>query len=162
MHTILVPIDGSDHSFKALHIACDIAEKYSGRIALLYVLVDGKPADKLLGLTSAKKFTSSLMKTLAEQADQSPGHTSLETLKEVGESVLSQAENRVHYRGIDVHQLRMEYGNPVDHILMACERTRANTIVMGSRGVSRSTSSPFGSISNSVFAKAECTCISVK
>ena len=39
--TILVAIDGSDHSEKATHLAADIAKAYEADLVLLYVCPEG-------------------------------------------------------------------------------------------------------------------------
>ena len=38
MERILVALDGSDHSNKAVDLAADLAEKYGARLVLLHVL----------------------------------------------------------------------------------------------------------------------------
>lgn len=53
MSTVLVPMDGSDHAMKALHIACDLATKHGGRIALSNVLSEDVDATDLLALCAA-------------------------------------------------------------------------------------------------------------
>ncbi len=130
MHTILVPVDGSDHALKAITIACDLAEKYGGRIALLHVLAGDMSADK---------------------------HPEI-----AGQKILDEAESRVTRRGIDVDVLDLATGNPAECVLIAHRSSGASTIVMGCRGTRREGESAFGSVSSTVFERAECTCISVK
>ena len=43
MTGILVPFDGSKHSLKALHVACDLAEKYENKLFLLYIHSTRRP-----------------------------------------------------------------------------------------------------------------------
>ena len=83
-------------------------------------------------------------------------------LKEVGAKILDQAASKVRRRGIEADILAIEVGEPAESILIAHKRTGASTIVMGCRGVSKSNASSFGSVSNTVFEKAACTCLSVK
>ncbi|MCP4933702.1 MAG: universal stress protein [bacterium] len=162
MHKILVPLDGSDHSLKALHIACDLATKYDAHIFLLYVLPNDKLATDILDLTIARKFNPELQAKLTNIATQAPGPLS-ETLNEtVGKQILKIAASRAKRVGVETQILAIATGDPAENILAARKLTGANTIVMGSRGVKRSTVSSFGSASNKVFANADCTCISVK
>ena len=44
MQTILVPIDGSKHALKALHIAGDLAEKYKCQICLISIITKAQTA----------------------------------------------------------------------------------------------------------------------
>jgi nucleotide-binding universal stress UspA family protein len=162
MYTILVPVDGSEHALKALHIACDLAEKYDGRIALLHVLAEGKKAGDLLGLAAAKTFDPKLKAALKAATGAASGPVPVKLLKAVGEKVLAEAAGRVLRRGLEADILAIEAGEPAVTILLAHKSTGASTIVMGCRGASESGGSSFGSVSNAVFAKATCTCVSVK
>lgn len=162
MHTILVPVDGSDHALKALHIACDLAEKYGGRLALLHVLAEGRSASQLLELASANTFGRELTAALRQAAEKPAGRVGPALLKAVGAKILGQASARAGRRNVEVKILEMEQGEPAEAILVAQKRTGAGTIVMGCRGVGASNDSSFGSVSHRVFEKAGCTCVSVK
>lgn len=162
MHAILVPVDGSAHALKALHIACDLAGKYGGRIALLHVLAHGKQARDLLRLKIAKEFGTKIT-ALLEQAAKGPAQPLPEdVLRAVGEKILDAAAAKVRQRGLETATLAIETGDPSEGILIAARNAGANTIVMGCRGLSDTDTSSFGSVSNTVFQKADCTCISVK
>ena len=50
MKTILVPIDGSDVSEKALEVALDLAEHHNAQVKLLHVLLRDKEPEELLRL----------------------------------------------------------------------------------------------------------------
>lgn len=64
MQNVLVPIDGSIHALKAAHIAGDLVEKYDGRLYLLFVLVEGKKAQKALDLRISSSFGPKLRSVL--------------------------------------------------------------------------------------------------
>ena len=161
MHTILVAVDGSSHALKALQIACDLAEKYGGRIALLHVLVEGRRAGELSKLAVAGLFNDDLKARLADAAkDDEPASPHL--LEAVGREVLDNAADRVRRRGLEADLLEIHVGDPADSILRAQKSTEAGTIVMGCRGGNTSGRSSFGSVSRAVFERADCTCLSVK
>ncbi|MGI9388230.1 MAG: universal stress protein [Methyloligellaceae bacterium] len=162
MNTILVPVDGSDHALKALHIACDLAEKYGGGIALLHVLAKDRRADNILGLATAKTFGPKLNAALQETASKTPGKVPEKLLKLVGNKILDLAASKVRRRGLEADVLEIATGDPADCILIAHKQTGASTIVMGCRGAGDSGTSSFGSVSRIVFEKATCTCLSVK
>lgn len=162
MHTILVPVDGSVHALKALRIACDLADKYGGRIVLLHVLAEGRDVDDLLGLASASIFGPALTDELQAHAGKSVDPVSFNLLEAVGLKVLKQAATKVRRRSIKVDVLEIQFGDPAECILINLKRTRASTIVMGSRGASKGDKLSFGSVSNVVFERAKCTCLSVK
>ena len=162
MSIILVPVDGSGHAMKALHIACDLAEKYGGRIIILHVLMEGRQASDILKMRIAETFDPKLRAALQTAAETPPGNIPEELTWPVGEIILENAANRVQRRGLEAEIHDLVIGNPAENILLAQTQIGAGTIVMGSRGVSASSASSFGSVSNRVFARAECTCLSVK
>lgn len=170
MSAILVPVDGSVHALKALHVACDLADKYGGRIALLHVLDQNRPAAEILRLPVASTFGAEMSLALKNAAiasgkkpvDRSASEVPEKVLKVIGGKILSEADAKVHRRGLDTTILEIEQGDPAEIILLAIKQTGANTIVMGCRGQNGSESSSFGSVSQRVFQMAECTCISVK
>jgi nucleotide-binding universal stress UspA family protein len=55
---ILVPIDGSEPSFHAAHIASNIANKFNSEIIVRYVVVAPSPSDyaNLTGLVTPKQI----------------------------------------------------------------------------------------------------------
>ncbi len=162
MYNILVPVDGTDHSLKALHIACDLAEKYRAIISLLYVLDINKTAHEILGLTIAGKFDSHLRSRLQEAQKEPLVNVSKTILSRVGKTILKIAAARAERRGIETRILAISEGDPAENILIAHKLIAASTIVMGSRGLAPSRVPVSGSISARVFAEADCTCISVK
>lgn len=162
MNSILVPVDGSVHALKAAHIACDFAQKYDGRISLLYVLPKSIQAEKLLSLMVAKSFGPKLKSILTAQAKMKNGEASHAVKVAAGEKILSQAAAKIRHQGIDATKLPIGEGDVVEIILDAINATQANVVVLGSRGASDTHSSSFGSVSHAVFERAECTCLAVK
>ncbi len=162
MYKILVPVDGSNHSLKALHIACDLAEKYKASIFLLYVIDTRKTARQILDLTISNKFDKNLRSRLEKAAEHPLDPVDKAVLYGAGQAVLQIAATRVKRLGIETQTLPLTDGEPAKDILAAHKLVAASTIVMGSRGVSASETGPFGSVSHQVFAAADCTCISVK
>ena len=162
MHAILVPVDGSAHAAKALHIACDLASKYGGRIALFHALARDKQAQDLLSLKDAGSFGSDLTAALQRAAKGPAQQLPDDVLRAVGDKILQACAGKARQRGVEAEALAIETGDPSEGILLAARAEGANTIVMGCRGLRDADSSSFGSVSNTVFQKAGCTCISVK
>ncbi len=158
MQTILVPVDGSIHALKALRIACDLAEKYGGKVTLLHVLVEGRSAVELLDLHAANAFGPTLTAQLKESGAKAP----VELLEVVGRKILDQAAAETDRRGLETNQLPIAVGDPAENILIALRQSGASTIVMGSRGAAHRDPSSFGSVSQAIFERANCTCLSVK
>lgn len=178
MRTILVPVDGSDHSMKAIDLACDLARAHGGRVALMHVLLHDRAADELLRLPMAEAFAAEVRQGLDEIAARetpdlspqavmhNPGGVTVpvpdDLLEAVGKSVLAAAHERAGGHGVETELLTLEDGEPAGRILAAAGREDVDAVVMGSRGLSEIEAMTFGSVSHAVFEKAACTCISVK
>lgn len=162
MHGVLVPVDGSVHAIKAIHIACDLCEKYGGNISLFHSLLRHKAPNDFLALKASEAFGPGLTEALTDLSKTGRNEVISENvLFAIGRKVLKVGAEQVHRRGVDVVLMDIGTGDPVEGILAAAMTSRANTIVMGCRGIDNGEDS-FGSVSHSVFAKAACTCIAVK
>ena len=133
MSSILVPFDASPHAYKALHIAIDLSEKYKASLALVHVA----------GL---------------EKTEQNSARA---------KAVVAAANKKLQHRSVKPSDIAVVYGDPAECILLAAKRMKVSTIVMGCRGVvpgdpAHGENIMFGSVSQTVFRRAECTCISVK
>lgn len=136
MQVILVPFDGTPHSAKALHIACDLADKYGSAIGLVYVIKAslGAPEGTIPSANATKRANETL----------------------------DQAVEKMKPRGMEPAFKAIEYGEPAQSILLVAKLHSVNMIIMGCRGTKNEDNSIFGSVSQEVFYNAVCTCISVK
>ena len=135
MTGILVPFDGSKHSLKALHVACDLAEKYKAKVYLLYVI----KVESTFNASEVNRETY-----------------------DIAESIISKAICKAKQRGIEYQILDFEYGDPASSILACVKRKKPNTLVMGCRGLNSDIAEILGTVSRTVFEHADCTCIAVK
>ena len=107
MSAILVPVDGSTHSLKALRIGADLAEKYGGRMVLLHVLVPGPqgrpyPGPAHCRCIAARNVPHPPQGQVAEACRSEPAKLPNEVLVAVGESVFWKTPSaRVHRRGLE-------------------------------------------------------------
>jgi nucleotide-binding universal stress UspA family protein len=143
---ILVATDGSDHAEKALHIACDLAEKYGSSLIVLSVYRH----HSLLG------STHSLV----------GGATELEppdvTLGKLAREIVDNTVKYVRGRGIRQVEGMARRGPPARTIVQVAKERHADAIAMGSRGLGDAEGLLLGSVSHKVSSLAECTCITVK
>jgi nucleotide-binding universal stress UspA family protein len=105
---LLFPTDGSENASIALEHAMSLAERYGATVHVLYV-VNTNYSD--IGAT---------------------GDTTIGTLRERGEEVVREAEDRASTAGVDV-VTRIEEGDPYRTILEYADEN-ADLIVMGTRG----------------------------
>ena len=129
---IMVPLDGSDHSTRALQEALKIAKMVDGAITLIHVYSIGTS----FVVTAKQDYFYQL------------------ALKN-GENILSDGKNRVKGKGVKVKTQLLE-GNAVEQIVKAAKEGDFNLIVISARGLSQIKEILLGSVSDGVIRKAPC------
>jgi len=128
----LVPIDGSEHSKRALYEAINIAKMTNGTITLLNV----------------QPYRSKLIPPSNQQSN--------EATKSI---VLTEGQRLVQAGGASVNTLLIEGSNVVDQIIKTAKEKNFDLIVLGARGLSKFEELLLGSISHGVLEKAPCPVI---
>jgi nucleotide-binding universal stress UspA family protein len=141
---ILVPVDGSKTSWKALETAQSLAEKYDGTLVVITVMVP-YGAGSLLQM--------SLDQTLLDQNNAAMKKAGFATL-ELAKEKLSSYKGEVEYVE--------ETGNPAELILDTCKDKGCDTVVIGSRGLSGVEEFLLGSVSSKVSQYAKVPVVVVK
>ncbi len=136
---ILVPIDGSDHSRKALQYASDIASKYKAIVYLLHVVAP---------------LPSIPYEDIVEEMRESQ--------ERFAKKILGEAVRKIKKKGITNFQSTMLHGDPARGIVDFAKRNDIDMILMGSRGAGGLQSLLLGSVSHRVCHLADCTCVTVK
>jgi len=144
---ILVPVDGSDHAFHALRVACSLAKSENKSIRLLHVVPNREVPEGL------KRFTQ------IEHVHDSP-----ESLYEtaIAENVLTTARDQAAAAGAANVECSVEYGDASRGILETASREDVDTIVLGTRGLSDAQGLVLGSVAHKVAHGADCRVIAVK
>lgn len=151
---ILVPLDGSEHSLRALEIAIQIAKKFEGRITLIHVYsVSVRP----VVIAEPTTLTPPSVPTMPP-ADFSKV---IEAARKAGNTILANGEDKVKAEGIPVETLLKE-GHNVKQILKTARDGEFDLIVMGARGVSRIREMLLGSVSDGVIRNASCPVLVTK
>ncbi len=177
MKTILVPTDGSHAAEKALDLALDLAEKHGATIKLLHVLLADKEPCELLRLPDIQSAGDSIVSALkgledgpeversaAElmgQRDAPDRPAPAPLLREIGSHVLERAKGQAASRGIAADIMTLSDGAPARAIVEAAADSKADAIIMGSRGLRQIESVAFGSVSQEVCRSTACTCVAV-
>ena len=134
---ILVPLDGSEYSQKALLQACDLAKNYQGNVILVYVV--DKP--RSLNLLDRKEY--------------------LGILRKFGEKVLVKARETAKDEGIDATTI-MKEGNITNEIVKLAKNKKCNLIIVGSKGLGATARFFLGSVSNKLANSSPCSILIVK
>lgn len=140
---ILVPVDGSEASNKAVDAARAMLEEGSAKeITLLHVL---QPSEVM-------PFNGLNMPVDYPQF--------YEELNKVAHQVLEKAEKRLAIK--ENVKIQLEYGPPAEIICKIAEQDKINLIIIGNRGLNRLQRVLMGSISTKVTTLANCPVLVVK
>ncbi len=144
MKKILVALDGSKHSKKAIELAVDIANIWKAEVYLIHVM--------------EKKSIPSEFKEYARTQQIQPSNY----FSWFAEKLLNEAESRFKEGGIEKVECVYEIGHPADKIIKEADKRKVDIIIMGSRGMGGFSRTFMGSVSNKVCNHAHTTCITVK
>ncbi len=151
---ILVPIDGSEHSLRALDIAVQIAKKFGGKITLIHVYSVTvrpiiMPEPTTLTTPGVPVMTSAEVSKIAEAA------------RKAGNRILADGEQKVRAENVEV-DTRLEEGHAVQEIIRVSKEGNFDLIVMGARGISKIREILLGSVSDGIIHHAVCPVLVVK
>jgi nucleotide-binding universal stress UspA family protein len=144
---ILLAVDESDHALAAARWVRALRLS-AAEVTILHVIEPpGDGTAQLLTLT-APKFRE------AAQA-------MIRVTKERGRQVVERMRKVVAYRGLTVHPALVE-GHPAEEIIRAAQRTHADLVILGSRGVTGLKGAFLGSVSRKVARHAPCSVLVVR
>jgi len=141
---ILVPVDGSETSWRALAEAKLLAEKFGGSLTVVNVI---QPYNN-----------AALLAVPLDQATITQGNNELE---KIGDKVLSLAKEKMEgFKG--KVEFDLEVGHPSERIIALAKKKNCDSIVIGSRGLSGIAEFFLGSVSSRVAQYANLPVLIVK
>jgi nucleotide-binding universal stress UspA family protein len=176
IRTMLVAVDGSKHSKKALNLACDMASKYKSRLVLVHVHLSNASSSTLRNL-AVKSALNKKQRYLLDNYEvdmqmemarvgANTGFVTIPAPRElvhvIGQQIVERAESAAKKAGVKKIKTIIADGDPADVILKCAEKEKAGMIILGSRGLSDLKGFFLGSVSHKVSAHAECSCVTVK
>lgn len=144
---ILVPIDGSDHAFKALDFASDLADKYKASLLLLYVVTKHELPE------SVRRFA---------ETEHMEGPSNWIYNEVVAKNIVLEGEKRAQAKGVRSIETAIRDGDPAKMIVKVAGSKDADLIVMGTRGLSDLQGLVMGSVAHKVNHVAPCTVVTVR
>jgi len=132
---ILVPIDRSQTSQKALQAALDLAKSYSSTVTFLNVLKYPPSRDR---------------DRLSEGLERE-----IEKIEENSKQLLDEALARAKETGVEA-SIRLEHGQPADRIIRIAEEEDYDLIIIGAKGMKTARSFLLGSVADKVSHHAAC------
>lgn len=141
---ILVPVDGSEGSWRALNSAEALATKFGGELCVVNVI---QPYNN-----------AALLAVPLDHATVTQGNNELE---KIGDKVLEMAQEKLaNFEG--KAEFHLEIGHPSERIIALTKKERCDAIVLGSRGLSGIAEFFLGSVSSKVSQYATVPVLIVK
>ena len=147
---ILVLLDGSEHAWKALEFAVDIAKSRAGELLCLHVVPAEPVSPSLRALAQAEGL--SLEEEMARRREG----------LELGDVMTREAERRARAAGLDAVRGLAAAGDTVTEILAIAQDEEVDLIAMGILGHGMLRGGLLGAVSRKVVKHARCSCILVK
>lgn len=151
---ILVAMDGSEHSLKALGTSIQIAKEFSGELTLIHVYSAAvtpimMPEPSTLSPTRVPIITAEEVTRVADAA------------REAGRQVLAEGTQKVKAENVKVETM-LEEGHAVQEIVRVAKEGEFDLIVIGAKGISRIRELLLGSVTDGVVHHAACPVLVVK
>jgi len=149
INKILVAVDGSSHSIKAVEYAASIAAGCGAKLSIITVLRNHQAAK-----------VSEELRAYAE-LEHIQG-TDLEAAKMLSNQLLSHAEETAREKGVTDIETKLIVGPVARSIAENAKDKNADMIVIGSRGLGNIEATLRGGVSHRVELLAKCSVLTVK
>lgn len=147
--SILVPVDGSEASNRAVDLAGGLAAKLGAKVMVLHVM-------ERIG-------SSRIPPDLERYVEMEHIDVSERTfLDGVAKQIVARAGTRLREAGVAEVDEEVATGSPGEVIVARAKSRGADLIVMGRRGLGRVSELLLGSVSHRVAQLADCDCLTVK
>jgi nucleotide-binding universal stress UspA family protein len=137
---ILVPVDGSDNSYRALDAALILSEKLGSNITVIHVM-EQFPITHI----GSEKLLSEV----------------LEAYKKENQDILSKCTEIATQKGLTIKTLLLE-GNPASLILDYSKKEKFDLLIMGSRGLGKFKELILGSVSGKIVHHSPCAVMLIR
>jgi nucleotide-binding universal stress UspA family protein len=131
---ILVPVDGSDISYRALDAALFLSVKLASNITVIHVMEDVP----ITHIESPKLLTELL-----------------EAYKKESQGILSKCSEIATKKGLTINTILLK-GNPASIILDFSIKEKNDMVIMGSRGTGKFKELILGSVSSKILHHSSC------
>jgi nucleotide-binding universal stress UspA family protein len=143
---ILVPVDGSGPSGKALKLAVDIAEKYDANLSVLFV--------------ASHEIDEELQQFTNHEYNLKDSNAANAVSEQMGKSTINGMINKL--KTTVMIKPVVLFGNPATQIVEYSMKNNVDMVVMGNRGLGDIKGMMMGSISRKVNRQVKCAFVSVK
>jgi nucleotide-binding universal stress UspA family protein len=137
---ILVPVDGSDNSYRALDAALLLSEKLGSDITVIHVMEE-VPITHI----GSEKMLNEL----------------LEAYKKENQDILLKCSEIANQRGLTIKTFLLQ-GNPASAILDYIKKEKFDLVIMGSRGLGKFKELILGSVSSKIVHHSPCAVLLIR
>jgi nucleotide-binding universal stress UspA family protein len=167
---ILCPLDGSEHSDKALDLAIELAKAGNSGLVLFHGLLSSANSTELRRFAQneglAKMVEPQVRRLSALEGRLEYGYEEAPTdtryLVEIGQHILDDSKRIAEEEGVSNVSTILSDGEPASQILRCVAERGIDCVIMGARGLSDVKALFLGSVSHKVANRVPCTCITVK
>lgn len=144
--SIVVGIDGSDASERALRMACGIAKQFGAKLRMIHT-----PRDETVSFAAEAISGFYVGVDMGQQ----------ELLKEAAEKLVEKAQAVAASQGVEITETHIGHGDPASDVLDCAHTASADLIVTGRRGLGDLGALVLGSTSHQISKNATCACMTV-
>lgn len=142
---ILVPVDGSRFSSRAVEAGIDIAKRYEASVFLIHVIRDWSVPKEIMAMIKSGEITESRREILEDSA----------------EIILDNAREKFEQAGISDVKTEYVVGDPASTIADYAKQNGVDLILIGHRGLSTH-GNMIGSVARNLSNVAPVSCLLVK
>ena len=144
--SILVSVDASPSSNRAVNMAGDLAAKYGAKLHILHVVRDMQLPPQIRRMAEVEKL-------MGPRQD---------VLNFVASKILSDAETRAKKHGAEKLETINGSGDPATCIISQAKRKKVDLIVLGTRGLGKVKGMVLGSVSRKVANLTDISCLIIR
>ena len=172
---IVLAIDGSVPAKHAQSMAIDLASKYEAKLTLVHVLTHDHPSKEFTRMAeveylpdskkpkvSGKEDTYRAVARFLGSANEAKQDKEAKIIVVLGEQIIKNASESAKKAGVANVSSEIRVGDYANSILEVANKTDADIIVLGRRGLSNLKGFVTGSVSHKVSQRAECSVLTVK
>ncbi len=151
INCILVAVDASAASNRALTMATQLAQQYNAELLMVHVIRDMQLPFEIKELPELESDTFEAYNEARE-----------EVMHKIAKSVLRIAREKAETIGVVRIKTAIGTGDPATSILDIAKRRNVDMVVLGSRGLSKLKGTILGSVSRKIANNAETSCLIVR
>ena len=171
---ILLAVDGSQNSNRAVELAAELSNKLSADLSIVHVLMHGRPPEEFVHMAEVEHLVGEVHAAISPEIKYVPGsYTDVlkgdaadpkfsRVVTVLGDQIVARAKALCDEKGAKTTQASVRAGDYAEEILNAAEEFDADMVVIGSRGLGMLKSAVLGSVSQKVLHHAKCSVLTVK